>query len=250
MIFCIVKKLLFNTNEGDLGDIIRSADRMRPEIAKTYARQMLEGVAYIHSKNILHRDLKPSNMLIDKSGQLKIGDFGQGKKKLVKTICSFLKLAFTKMSRPCRTKSRLVGIARPSCFMELIATISGLLNPKNSLESTPIRVDLWAVGCIIGELFLFSALFPGQSDIEQLYLVVQTLGTPTDETWPGRKSLPDYAKIVFHETKGKDLAEILALAPDFTADLVKSFLVYDSSQRLTAAQSLSHDFFKGKKTSG
>ncbi|CBY12605.1 unnamed protein product [Oikopleura dioica] len=50
-------------------------------------------------------------------------------------------------------------------------------------------VDLWAVGCIIGELFLFSALFPGQSDIEQLYLVVQTLGTPTDETWPGRKSL-------------------------------------------------------------
>lgn len=168
----------------------------------------------------------------------------------MKTICSFLKLAFTKMSRPCRTKSRLVGIARPSCFMELIATISGLLNPKNSLESTPIRVDLWAVGCIIGELFLFSALFPGQSDIEQLYLVVQTLGTPTDETWPGRKSLPDYAKIVFHETKGKDLAEILALAPDFTADLVKSFLVYDSSQRLTAAQSLSHDFFKGKKTSG
>ena len=95
---------------------------------------------------------------------------------------------------------------------------------------------------------LFGA-FSRQSDIEQLYLVVQTLGTPTDETWPGRKSLPDYAKIVFHETKGKDLAEILALAPDFTADLVKSFLVYDSSQRLTAAQSLSHDFFKGKKAS-
>ena len=40
---------------------------------------MLEGVAYIHSKNILHRDLKPSNMLIDNKGQLKIGDFGQGK---------------------------------------------------------------------------------------------------------------------------------------------------------------------------
>jgi len=116
---------------------------------------------------------------------------------------------------------------------------------KSPLEYTIlIRVDLWAVGCIIGELFLFSALFPGQSDIDQLCLVVQTLGTPTDETWPGRKSLPDYPKIVFHETKGKDLGEILARAPDFTADLVKSFLVYDSSQRLTAAQSLNHDFFK------
>ena len=42
---------------------------------------MLEGVAYIHSKNILHRDLKPSNMLIDNKGQLKIGDFGQGTQK-------------------------------------------------------------------------------------------------------------------------------------------------------------------------
>lgn len=109
-----------------------------------------------------------------------------------------------------------------------------------------IRVDLWAVGCIIGELFLFSPLFPGQSDIEQLYIVVQTLGTPTDETWPGRKSLPDYAKIVFHETKGKDLGEILAKAPDYTADLVKSFLVYDSTQRLPAAESLRHHFFKCK----
>jgi len=202
--------------EGDLGDIIRSADRMRPEIAKTYARQMLEGVAYIHSKNILHRDLKPSNMLIDKSGQLKIGDFGQA--RIYENESS---MSHKVATRWYRAPELLYGAHRYD-----------------------FGVDLWAVGCIIGELFLFSALFPGQSDIEQLYLVVQTLGTPTDETWPGRKSLPDYAKIVFHETKGKDLAEILALAPDFTADLVKSFLVYDSSQRLTAAQSLSHDFFK------
>ncbi|CAG5113183.1 Oidioi.mRNA.OKI2018_I69.chr2.g7313.t2.cds [Oikopleura dioica] len=202
--------------EGDLGDIIRSAERMRPEIAKTYARQMLEGVAYIHSKNILHRDLKPSNMLIDNKGQLKIGDFGQA--RIYEKECP---MSHKVATRWYRAPELLYGAHRYD-----------------------FGVDLWAVGCIIGELFLFSPLFPGQSDIEQLYIVVQTLGTPTDETWPGRKSLPDYAKIVFHETKGKDIGEILAKAPDYTADLVKSFLVYDSTQRLPAAESLRHHFFK------
>jgi serine/threonine protein kinase len=44
-------------------------------------------------------------------------------------------------------------------------------------------VDIWAVGCIFGELLNHSPLFPGQNDIDQLYCVLATLGTPTSESW-------------------------------------------------------------------
>jgi cell cycle related kinase len=50
-------------------------------------------------------------------------------------------------------------------------------------------VDLWASGCIFGEMLNGNPLFPGQSDIEQLYVVLSTLGTPSEEEWPVRYPL-------------------------------------------------------------
>jgi cell cycle related kinase len=45
-------------------------------------------------------------------------------------------------------------------------------------------IDLWAVGCIFGELMNHSPLFPGSNDIDQLFLVLSKIGTPNPETWP------------------------------------------------------------------
>ena len=55
-------------------------------------------------------------------------------------------------------------------------------------------VDLWAVGCILGEMINNCPLFPGENDIDQLGLVIRHLGTPTQHVWPGVSQLPDYSK--------------------------------------------------------
>ena len=55
-------------------------------------------------------------------------------------------------------------------------------------------VDLWAAGCVLGELCNSCPLFPGENDIDQLGLVIRHLGTPTEEAWPGVSRLPDYSK--------------------------------------------------------
>lgn len=77
--------------------------------------------------------------------------------------------------------------------------------------------------------------FQGDSDIEQLAIVLRTLGTPTKESWPNLTSLPDYNKITFPESEATPWNELLPISSKETVDFVQSFLFYDSSKRLTAA---------------
>ena len=61
-----------------------------------------------------------------------------------------------------------------------------LLNSK--VQTTAI--DMWSAGCILGELLAHKPLLPGKSEINQLDLIVELLGTPNDQIWPGLSSLP------------------------------------------------------------
>lgn len=66
--------------------------------------------------------------------------------------------------------------------------ISGSVDQKPGL-------DMWAVGCIFGELLLHRPLLPGRSEIQQIDLIVELLGTPSDEIWPGYSDLPELKHI-------------------------------------------------------
>jgi cell cycle related kinase len=61
-------------------------------------------------------------------------------------------------------------------------------------------VDIWAIGCIFAELMSNEPLFKGMNDIEQIVLIIKTLGTPTKESWPEFEQLPDFHKIVIPKT--------------------------------------------------
>ena len=104
-------------------------------------------------------------------------------------------------------------------------------------------VDMWSVGCIIGELLQKWPLFKGSSDIEQLCLVVTQLGEPP--VWWAEK-LPDYNKITFTKDNQKDnlwLDKLRRKCNDpFGADLVSKLCNY--TERLNAQQALNHPFVK------
>eukprot|EP01018_Ginkgo_biloba_P020448 Gb_39785 [translate_table: standard] len=132
----------------------------------TFLYQILRGIAYCHSHRVLHRDLKPQNLLIDRqSNALKLADFG-------------LARAF---GIPVRT------------FTHEVVTLwyrapEILLGSRH--YSTP--VDVWSVGCIFAEMVNQRPLFPGDSEIDELFKIFRVLGTPNEETWPGVTSLPDF----------------------------------------------------------
>ncbi|XP_078039662.1 cyclin-dependent kinase 20 [Augochlora pura] len=184
---------------------------------KMYMKMILEGIAYVHDKNIIHRDLKPANLLINEKGILKIADFGLGR------------LMWTDTCRPYSHQIATRWYRAPE-----------LLYGARYYTSA---IDMWSIGCIFGELLNKSPLFPGETDIEQLAIVLKYLGSPTSETWPELSTLPDYNKITFPFHIGLLWVDIIEDAQPEAIDFISKILIYDSSKRLTANKALRHAYF-------
>ncbi|XP_075880601.1 cyclin-dependent kinase 2 isoform X2 [Nelusetta ayraudi] len=104
-------------------------------------------------------------------------------------------------------------------------------------------VDIWSLGCIFAEMITRRALFPGDSEIDQLFRIFRTLGTPDENVWPGVTSMPDY-KPSFPKWARQDLAKVVPLLDDDGRELLGEMLNYDPDKRLSAKNALVHRFFR------
>jgi len=187
-------------------------------LVKSYLQQLLKGIAHCHTHRVLHRDLKPQNLLIDKKGNLKLADFGL---------------------------ARAFGIPIRTYTHEVVTlwyrAPEILLGCKQ--YSTP--VDIWSIGCIFAELVTRMPLFPGDSEIDQLYRIFRCFGTPTEELWPGVSLFKDF-KPTFPQWRPVNLIEAVPAINTLDApglDLLKRMLVYEPSKRISARDALKHPFF-------
>lgn len=210
--------LVFDFMDTDLEVIIKdNTIILTTANVKSYMIQTLQGLEYLHINWILHRDLKPNNLLVNAHGVLKIGDFG-----LAKLYGS-----------PNRINTHQV-VTRWYRAPEL------LFGAKQYTTS----IDMWAVGCILAELLLRLPLFPGESDLDQLMKIFQVLGNPTEENWPGLKSLSDYVE--FKPFASVPLKNIFTAAADDLLDLVAGLLILNPLKRLDCTQCLKMPFFENK----
>lgn len=193
----------------------RSRRGLPADLVAKLLSQLLLGLSYLHSRRILHRDLKPQNLLIDKSGNLKIADFG-------------LARAF---GIPLRTYTHEIVTLwyRPPCV---------LLGGRHYTTA----VDVWSVGAIFAEMASGVPLLPGDSEIDQCFRIFRLLGTPTPEVWPALPTMPDF-KLTFPKWRPQVLAEILPEMDERSLHLLGGMLVYDPSRRISAKASLHHPYF-------
>ncbi|KAH9386763.1 negative regulator of the PHO system [Nematocida major] len=112
-------------------------------------KQLVEGVAYLHSKQVVHRDLKPQNILVDAAGCLKIADFGL---------------------------ARSFEIKMPAYSSEVVTLWYRSPELLKGAKVYGYAVDIWSVGCIISEILTGSPLFPGTDKQDQLMKVSKYLG--------------------------------------------------------------------------
>ncbi|XP_023340935.1 cyclin-dependent kinase 7-like [Eurytemora carolleeae] len=184
---------------------------------KSYILQTLQGLEYLHANWILHRDLKPNNLLVDCKGCLKLGDFGLAKY----------------FGSPNRQYTHVV-VTRWYRAPEL------LFGAKNYGTG----VDIWAVGCILAELLLRIPFLAGETDLDQLAKIFQALGTPTEESWPGLKALPDFIQFKHHP--GTPLQDIFTAAGDDLLQLMGQLLALCPLKRCDSSAALRTPYFSNK----
>lgn len=203
-----------------LASVFATRDSALPESdAGALARMLLQGVCAIHAEGLVHRDLKPANCLVDANGVLRIADFGQARLLPSDEAAS---LSHAIATRWYRAPELLFGARRYG-----------------------LGVDVWACGCIVAQLLTISPLLPGDSDIDQLFRVVQLLGSPTPAAWPGVEALPDYGKIELPErVPYTPLRELMPLASQPAVDLAASMLRYDACARRKPRDALDADWIQ------
>jgi len=213
--------LAFEFLDKDLKGFMNCCQGMIPkDLVRSYTYQLLLGISFCHIHRVMHRDLKPQNLLIDKNGLLKIADFGL---------------------------ARAFSIPLPIYTHEVVTlwyrAPEVLLGAKK--YSTPI--DMWSIGCIFAELITKKPIFPGDSEIDQLYKIFQLLGTPNNDVWSGVSDLPEY-KPSFPKWKPKPLDTVVncegqVLVEKDAVDLLKQLLIYEPSKRCSARKALDHAYF-------
>jgi len=89
-------------------------------------------------------------------------------------------------------------------------------------------------------------LFPGDSEIDQIFKIFKIMGTPNEQAWPGVSALPDY-KATFPQWSTKDLSGVVPVLDEAGIDMLRQTLVYDSAKRLSAKRALVHPYFADYK---
>uniref|UniRef100_A0A6G1SF75 Cyclin-dependent kinase 1-A n=1 Tax=Aceria tosichella TaxID=561515 RepID=A0A6G1SF75_9ACAR len=184
-------------------------------LIKSYLYQILEALLFCHKRRVIHRDLKPQNLLIDSNGVIKLADFGLARAFII-PVRAYTHEVVTLWYR---APEVLLGCPR---------------------YATP--VDVWSVGCIFAEMATKKPLFHGDSEIDQLFRIFRTMGTPTEETWPGVTQLKAY-KSTFPCWKRNICRALVPQLDEQGQDLLEKMLIYDPQKRVNAKTAVLHPYF-------
>ncbi|XP_053674406.1 cyclin-dependent kinase 10 [Anopheles nili] len=198
--------------EQDLASLLDNMDSPFSESqVKCLIIQLLKGLKHLHSNYIIHRDLKVSNLLLTDNGTLKIADFGLAR--------------YMSDSKKPMTPGLVTLWYRPP---ELLF---------GSAQQTT-AVDMWATGCILGELLTHKPLLPGTSEISQIELIINLLGTPKSAIWPEFDSLPLVQNFTLKEQPYNNLKSKFPFLSKAGFELLNKLFMYNPQSRASAKQCL------------
>ncbi|MFH4980628.1 hypothetical protein AB6A40_007337 [Gnathostoma spinigerum] len=181
--------------------------------------QVLRGIKYIHSANVVHRDLKPSNLLVNENCDLKICDFG-----------------FSRVIDPKHDHS--------GWLTEYVAT-RWYRAPEIMLSSKCYTkaIDLWSVGCILGEMLNNRPMFPGENYLSHLQMILQLIGSPSKEDLASvvNNKARTYLALLPH-TEKQSLFKKYPNAEPLALDLLDRLLLFNPAKRISVEEALEHPY--------
>ncbi|KAL3116711.1 hypothetical protein niasHT_000789 [Heterodera trifolii] len=207
-----------------LDDLERFPSGCPESLTKRLIFQLFSAIRFCHSRNCIHRDIKPENILLTSNDVVKLGDFGFARIMSVNEIYTDYVA-----TRWYRAPELLVG---------------------DTHYGSP--VDIWAVGCVFAEMLTGEPIWPGRSDVDQLYLIIRTMGKITSQQLKIFHNNAYFRGISIPEPEEhigllQRLAQTAnpAVSVDFAAmDLLKRCVEMDPKMRWSAEELLDHEYFR------
>jgi len=214
--------LVFEHMEIDLHAVVRA--NILEEVHKRYIiYQVLKAMKYIHSGQVLHRDMKPSNLLLNSECFVKVADFG--------------------LARSIDAQEDPNQVSMP-VLTDYVAT-RWYRAPEILLGSTKYTkgVDMWSVGCILGELLGGKPVFPGNSTMNQLDRIIEVTGRPSPQDIEAIQS-PFAASMLENlpPSHPRSLRHMFPQASDDALDLFEKLIRFNPDKRITAEEALRHEY--------
>ena len=189
-----------------------------PEKAiKQIIYQIICGINYLHSLKFIHRDIKPDNILISSEGKIVLTDFDLCRQESKGKDDPMTRTAVTLYYRA------------PEIFF------------GDSFYTN--KIDIWSIGCVFAELIIGKPLFKANNELGTLSNIIENIGCPNEENWPGVSQLPNYLPFTGGEFKLGKLLEEGGLSKE-GINMVTKMLTLDPKKRPSCEEMLKDEYFK------
>ncbi|NXY77236.1 MAK kinase, partial [Glareola pratincola] len=208
---------VFEYMKENLYQLMKDRNKLFPEsVIRNMMYQILQGLAFIHKHGFFHRDMKPENLLCIGPELVKIADFG--------------------LARELRSQPPYTDYVSTRWYRAPEVLL------RSSIYSSPI--DMWAVGSIMAELYTLRPLFPGTSEVDEIFKICQVLGTPKKSEWPEGYHLASAMNFRFPQCVPISLKTLIPNASNEAIQLMSDMLNWNPKKRPTATQALKYPYFQ------
>ncbi|KER27362.1 hypothetical protein T265_13805 [Opisthorchis viverrini] len=223
---------VFEYMRENLYEMIKRRTKLFPEeVVRNIMWQVLDGLAFMHKQahvikhfnallpvfqGFFHRDMKPENLLCNGPDTVKLADFG--------------------LAREIRSQPPYTDYVSTRWYRA----------PEVLLRSTSYNspIDMFAVGCIMAEVYTFRPLFPGSSEIDMIFKICSVLGTPTKSDWPEGYQLAAAMNFKFPQCAPSCLRTLIPNASSEAVQLIGDMIAWNPKRRPTAREALRRPYFK------
>uniref|UniRef100_A0A3B3BGN3 Cyclin dependent kinase like 5 n=1 Tax=Oryzias melastigma TaxID=30732 RepID=A0A3B3BGN3_ORYME len=212
--------LVFEYVEKNMLELLEELPTGVPtEKVRSYIFQLIKAIHWCHKHDIVHRDIKPENLLISSDDVLKLCDFGFARNLSEGTDANYTEYVATRWYR---SPELLLGAPYGKA------------------------VDMWSVGCILGELSDGQPLFPGESELDQLFTIQKVLGPLPPEQMKLFYNNPRFHGLRFPAVNHPQTLErrYLGIIGGGLLDLLKNLLLLNPTERFLTEQCLNHHTFQ------